>query len=273
MTYGGQARAFSRFSRGASLLCVIAAACLVALIPARADAKVWTEVRIASEGARPPFNFFDANNELAGFEIDLGRELCARMNVKCTIVAQDWDSMIPGLVSNHYDAIMAAMDINDERRAQIDFSRPYVRMPSSFAAARKRQIRDPSPEGLKGRSIGVEAGRPHQAWLEENYKDSVITPFASLEEAVLDLANGRIDTLIGDKLAIDDFLKTRKEAACCKFLADVPRDPAIFGEGIGVGLRKEDGELKALFDKAIADVAADGTYARIRAKYFDFEIY
>ena len=249
-----------------------------ALALALACAALWpafardaSELRIASEGARPPFNYIDANNELAGFEIDLGREICARLKVKCTFVQQDWDGMIQGLVSDHYDAIMAAMEINDERRAQIDFSKPYVRMPQSFAAARKRKILDES--ALKGRIIGVEQNTPQQAWLEENYKDAQITPFASLEEAMLELANGRIDALLGDKLAIDDFLKNRKEAACCKFLADAPRDPALLGEGIGIGLRKEDGDLKATLDTAIADIVADGTFAKIRSKYFDFEVY
>ena len=250
-------------------LALACAALALGLFPALArDAG---ELRIASEGARPPYNYIDAGNELAGFEIDLGREICVRLKVKCTIVQQDWDNMIPGLVSDHYDAIMAAMEINDERRAQIEFSKPYVRMPQSFAAARKRKILDET--ALKGRIIGVEQNTPQQAWLEENYKGSQVTPFASLEEAMLELANGRIDALLGDKLAIDDFLKNRKEAACCKFLADAPRDPALLGEGIGVGLRKEDADLKAAIDAAIAEIVADGTFARIRSKYFDFEVY
>jgi polar amino acid transport system substrate-binding protein len=195
------------------------------------------------------------------------------MKVVCTFVQQDWDGMIPGLVSNHYDAIMAAMEITDERRERIDFSAPYVRMPSAFAALRHRQIHGASPKALAGRAIGVEDNSSQKAWLDENYDTSEIKPYASLEEAMLDLASGRIDALLADKLALDEFLRARKEAKCCKFLADVPRDPVYFGEGIGVGLRKEDSELKDLFDKAIDDVVSDGTYAKIRAKYFDFEIY
>ena len=78
--------------------------------------------------------------------------------------------------------------------------------------------------------------------------------------------------MLGDKDAIADFMKTRREARCCKLLADVPRDPAWFGEGIGVGLRPDDQDLKALFDKALDDTVADGTFAKIRSKYFDFEI-
>lgn len=229
-------------------------------------------LRIASEGARPPYNYFEGS-ELTGFEIELGRELCARMKRVCIFVAQDWDNLVPGLLGNQYDAIMAALDITEERREKIAFSKPYVRMPSSFLIANKSDITDSSPEGLRGKTIGVENGGAHQTFLEEVYKGSTIKTYASLEEAILDLAEGRIDAAIGDRDAIGDFLKNRKEAQCCRLLADAPRDPAYFGEGIGIGLRKGDAALKEAFDKAIDEVVRDGTFAKVRAKYFDFEIY
>jgi polar amino acid transport system substrate-binding protein len=235
-------------------------------------AKEWRTVRIASEGARPPFNYLDANGELAGFEIDLGTELCRRMQVTCTFVTQDWDGMIPNLLAGRYDAIMAAMEKTEDRAKRIDFSHIYVHMPSAFLAARKRQIRESTPKGLAGRTIGVEAGGPHQSYLEDEFSESTVKTYGTLEDAILDLAEGRIDLVFGDKDAIDDFLKTRREAQCCKLLADVPSDPAYFGEGIGIGLRPDDQDLKTLFDTALDATIADGTFAKIRSKYFDFEI-
>jgi polar amino acid transport system substrate-binding protein len=235
--------------------------------------KRWATLRIASEGARPPYNFLDNNNDLAGFEIDLGKELCGRMHLKCSFVQQDWDGMIPGLVSDHYDAIMAAMEITDERSQKIGFTKPYIRMPSAFVIAQGGEILDPSPQGLAGKTIGVEAGGPHEAYLRAVYQESQLHTYATLEEAVLDLAQDRVDIAFGDKDAVMDFLANRKEGHCCRWLADIGRDPNYFGDGIAVGLRKEDGELKDLFDKAIDEVVADGTYARLRARYFDFEIY
>jgi polar amino acid transport system substrate-binding protein len=229
------------------------------------------QIRIASEGARPPYNYID-NGELAGFEIEFGRELCARMKVTCTFVAQDWDSLIPGLVGHQYDAIMAAMEISDERRDKIAFSKPYVRMPASFLVNAKSALHDISPAGLAGKIIGVENGSPEQAFLEDVYKQSEIKRYGSMEEAILDLAEERIDTAIGDKDALVDFLKNRREGKCCRVLADAPRDPTYYGEGIGIGLRKQDTALRAAFDKAIDAVMADGTFAKIRAKYFDFEM-
>ena len=255
------------------VLRILVLALALSALPALALAFDGKTLRIASEGARPPFNYLDGDSKLMGFEIDLGRELCKRLAVECAFVPVEFDGLIPGLVSNHFDAIMAAMEISDERRADIEFSKPYVRMPSAFMAARKRQIRDSSPEGLAGRSIGVEANGPHQAWLEERYKDSIIKPFDSLEDAVLDLAEGRLDLTLGDKDAVMNYLANHKEAQCCKYLADVPRDPAYFGDGIGIGLRKEDGTLKDSLDAALDAAVADGTFATIRAKYFAFEIY
>jgi polar amino acid transport system substrate-binding protein len=236
------------------------------------DAVAETQVlRIASEGARPPYNYFD-NNELAGFEIDLGRELCTRMKVICKFIAQDWDGLIPGLLAHQYDAIMAAFEITDEARTKIAFTEPYIRMPSAMMGSKTNPIKDTSPQGLKGKSIGVEAGGAHQAYAEALYNQSEIRPYASLEEAILDLAEGRVDVVIGDKDALTDYLKTRHDVQSCTLIATLPRDPAFFGEGIAIGLRKKDETLKAQFEKALDATQADGTFAKIRAKYFDFEI-
>ncbi|MDQ6867574.1 MAG: transporter substrate-binding domain-containing protein [Pseudomonadota bacterium] len=260
------------------LLALCLATCLIPTliwpfncVAADASRGGWRTVRIASEGARPPYNYLE-NNKLAGFEIDLGRDLCARMKVSCSFTTQDWDGLIPGLLAHHYDAIMAAMEITGEARQNIAFTKPYIRMPSAFMTAKEPAILDTSPAGLAGKTIGVEAGGTHQAYLEDTYKQSEIRPYATLEEAILDLAEGRLDAVIGDKDAIAEYMKTRKEAQCCVLNADVPRDPAYFGDGIGIGLRKEDKALKAMFEKALDSCVADGTFAKIRAKYFDFKI-
>ncbi len=230
----------------------------------------WRTVKIASEGARPPYNYLE-NNQLAGFEIDLARNLCARMKVSCSFIAQDWDGLIPGLLEHRYDAIMAAMEITGEAREKIAFTKPYIRMHSAFMTLKGAAL-DTSPAGLAGKKIGVEAHGAHEAYLEDVYEQSEIRPYAALDEAILDLAEGRVDAVIGDKDAIAEFMNSRKEAQCCVLAGDVPRDPAYFGDGIGIGLRKEDTGLQAMFEKALDSCVADGTLDRIKAKYFDFKI-
>ena len=250
----------------AVLACGLAFAC-----PARAAPDIPARLTIASEGARPPYNYLDGD-KLAGFEIDLGADLCKRMAVTCTFVAQDWDDMIPGLVAHRYDAIMAAMEITQARQNEIAFSSPYVRMPSAFLVRKDTDIADATPDELADRRIGVEKGGTHQAFLEKIYPGSTIATYGSFSDAVLDLEAGRVDAVIGDKDAIVTFLKTRRDARCCRILADVPRYPAYFGDGIGIGLRKGDVALKAAFDKALVASMADGTFAKISARYFDFPI-
>lgn len=227
---------------------------------------------IASEGARPPFNFLD-NNELAGFEIDLGREICARLRRTCFFVTQDWDGLIPGLLAHQYDAVMTALDITDARRAQVAFSMPYVRMPAVLVAQKSSPLKDADPRSLSGKTIGVEDGSASQALLEDAaYKETRVKVFASFEDAMLDLAEGKVDGVIADKLVASNFLKGRREGQCCGLVGHVKRDPAVFGEGIGVAVRKDDVALREAIDAALQAAIDDGTFARIRAKYFDFEI-
>ena len=245
---------------------------LALALPSPVAAREWREVRVASEGARPPYNFIDANGELAGFEIDLGQELCARMKVACVFVAQDWDGLVPALKEGRVDALMAALEITEARLQLMDFTKPYVRMPLAFVVTRDADWRDATPATLKGRSIGVEADGPHATFLENVYPGSEVKTYGSLEDAILDLAEGRVDSVFGDKDAVMDFMKNRREAKCCRVLDDVKRDPAFFGEGIGVALRREDQDLKAMFDKALDETFADGAFERIRTKYFGFGI-
>lgn len=226
-------------------------------------------VRIATEGAYPPFNYVDEKNEPAGFEVDLGRALCAAMAATCTFVIQDWEGMIGGLKQGRYDAIMSSMEITPERAQRIAFSKRYYRIPSALIGDKEAPFEGAEPANLAGHNIGTLADSEFQAFLEATYPKSTIKPYDKIEEAELDLLTDRIEFVLGDKLALTKFLDSREGVGCCKFLADLPVDR---GQGIGVGLRKDDAALRAKFDAAIDQVMADGTYDRIRAKYFSFDI-
>ena len=233
-----------------------------------ATAKEWKTVRIGTEGAYAPFNFKDADGNLKGFEIDLGKALCEKMKVECTFVAQDWDGIIPALVAGKYDVIMASMSITDERKQAIDFSRPYYNTPSAFVAPKDTGLADNSAAGLSGKSLGAQSSTIQASYLEQNYKDADIKLYPSQEEVNLDLSSGRIDALFVDKLVAIDWLKT-DEGKCCALLGkDIP-----VGGGVGAGVRKEDTDLRDMISKAIEEVKADGTYAKINAQYFDFSIW
>jgi polar amino acid transport system substrate-binding protein len=227
-------------------------------------------IRIAVEGAYPPFNYIE-QNELQGFEVDLLKALCSVMEARCTFVSRDWDGIIGGLLKGEYDAIMSSLEITARREKRIAFSRRYYLVPAAFVAPKESVIDQVTPEALAGKRIGAVERSEQAAFMEKVYKQAELRFYGKLEEANLDLLAGRLDLVIGDKLALSNFLGTR-EGSCCRFVADVPADPAYFGRGYGVGLRKQDQELKAKFDRAIERVIADGTYDRIRTKYFRIDI-
>ena len=145
-------------------------------------------------------------------------------------------------------------------------------MPSAFLVRKVGHPASDTPDAMAGATIGVEQGGTHETFLAKTYPRSTIKRYGSFSDAILDLEAGRVDAAIGDKDAVMTFLRTRRDAHCCEILADVPRDPTFFGDGIGIGLRKEDVALKAAFDKALAACMADGTFNTIGARYFDFPI-
>lgn len=241
------------------------------LSAAMASAEDLKEVRIATEGTYPPFSYLD-KGQLTGFDVDIANAMCERMKVKCTIVSQEWDGMIPGLVAGKYDAIVASMNITEERKKKIDFSNKYYATPARFITVKDGGVTGNSPADLAGKSIGVQVSTTQSNYLEENYKDSEIKAYKTVDDAAMDLANGRIDAVFSDAALLYVWMKT-EDGACCQFVGGDVINEKYFGVGKGVGVRQGDAELRDGFSKAIAELRADGTYDKINKKYFPFSIY
>jgi polar amino acid transport system substrate-binding protein len=251
---------------------VALALCLALVVPAGpAATQDERTVRVAVEGAFPPFNYVE-NGELQGFEVDMVKAVCAAIPARCTFVAHEWDGIVKGLIKREYDAIASSLVITERRRKRIAFSRPYYRIPMAFITGKEVPEGAVGPAALAGKAIGVVDGSPEATYLEAKYASSDLRRYAKLDDANLDLLADRIEFVLGDKLALSRFIEGREGAECCRFAGDAPFDPAYFAEGAAVGLRHDDPALKDAFDRAIAKVMADGTYDRIRVKYFSFDV-
>ena len=250
------------------LASVIAAALALSVGAAQAG----ENLRIGVEGAYPPFSWKEADGTLKGFDIEIALALCEKMGRECELVEQDWDGIIPALLAQKYDAVVASMSITEERKKRVDFSSKYYNTPAKFVAAKDADF-DDTPGGLEGKVVGLQRGTIHQCYMEKMFPGVELKLYGTQEEVFLDLGAGRIDAQISDSIqALEGFLSTDagKDYA---FLGGDQFDLECHGEGAGIAVRKGDDELRSAFNQAIKDIRADGTYAKINAKYFDFDIF
>jgi arginine/ornithine transport system substrate-binding protein len=248
---------------------------LIALVFAAGtvQAKDWKKLRIGVEGAYPPFSSTTADGTLVGFDIDIARALCNAMEAECTLVAQDWDGIIPALLARKYDAIIASMSITEERKKKVAFTDKYYQTPAKFIT-KKGAIKEFSPDVLKGKTVGVQRATIHDNYITDNYgKDVDIKRYATQDEAYLDIAAGRVDFLLADSVAISEGFLKKPEGQAYEFVGPDLTDPKWFGEGAGIACRKQDTDLVELLNKAIKQILADGTYKGINDQYFDFNVY
>ncbi|WP_300038084.1 transporter substrate-binding domain-containing protein [uncultured Roseobacter sp.] len=209
-------------------------------------------IRMGTEGAYPPYNFINDAGEVDGFERELGDELCARAELTCEWVTNEWDSIIPNLVSGNYDTIIAGMSITDERDEVIDFTQNYTLPdPSAYLALS-------ADADLAGGVIAAQTNTIQAAFIADT--GATLVEFATPEETIAAVKNGEADAVLADKA----------------FLAPIEADDAdlifleqeeLIGGGVGMGLRESDGELRAKFDAAIQSMKDDGSLNALLTKW------
>lgn len=235
------------------------------------------KVMIGTEGAYPPFNYFDAGGNLVGFDIEIAEALCAAAEFDCEFVVQDWDGIIPGLLARRYDAIIASMSITEERRQVVDFTGKYYDTPAKFVKASSLALEIPEDKAeadaaLAGMAVGVQRATIHENFLRDNFPSIEVRVYATQDEANLDLVNGRVDLVMADGVALLDFLES-DEGADYEFVGPDYSEPQWHGEGAGIAVRKGEEDLREALTAAIAQIRADGTYQAINDKYFEFDVY
>ena len=227
---------------------------------------------MGTEGAYPPFNFIDKDGELGGFDIEIGKALCQAMQAECEWVTSDWDGIIPALLAKKFDTIIASMSITEERKQKVAFSDKYYTTPVRFARTKGMDI-EITDTDLEGKIVGVQSSTVAENFLRGRYGDIVeVKAYATQDEANLDMLSGRVDLLLADSFVLGEFLNSDNGKAI-EFVGPAFTDTTYLGEGIGIAVRKEDVALQQKLNAAIRQIRADGTYAKINAKYFDFDVF
>lgn len=227
-------------------------------------------VRIGIEGAYPPFNTVTASGQLEGFDVDIAKALCTAMKAECTLVAQDWDGMIPALMARKFDAVVSSMVDTPERAKQVDFTKPYYRTMLAVAVAKDSDIKDTQPASFKGKTLGAQSSTTQSQYAEDVYgkAGAEIRLYPTPDEAGSDLIVGRLDGVVHDKYPLVEWMNKHSEN-CCRLLGDIPGT-----EGdTSIAVRKGDDALRERFNTAIQTIREQGVYQKISQRYFGMDIY
>ncbi len=232
----------------------------------------WAKIRVATEGAYPPFNSVDKNGDLQGFDVDIAKAVCEAIGSECELVIQDWDGIIPGLLAKKYDCIVASMGVTEERKKKVDFTNKYYIAPAKFYAKKGAGIQI-TKQGLQGKTVAVQRATVYEKFLLEKFEGVVkIKIYGTQDEANLDLASGRADLGFAEPMALTyGFLNTPK-GKNFEFIGPTYSDPKYFGP-ISIALRLGNDDLRELLNKGLKIIRDNGTYQKINAKYFPFDIY
>jgi polar amino acid transport system substrate-binding protein len=235
---------------------VLAIAALV-LGPGLASAQ--ETVRIGTEGAFPPYNFINDDNELDGFERDLGDEACARANLTCEWVINDWDTIIPNLVAGNFDVIMAGMAKTEARAEVIAFGEHYLPLEPSVYLTRAG-----NDESVINGVVAAQSSTMQADYVAET--GASLIEFATPDETIAAVRTGEADAVLANRSYLAPIVE---ESGGELIIVGTELD---IGGGVGMGLRKSDGELLATLDAVITEMKQDGSLNELLVTWFGEDV-
>lgn len=229
-------------------------------------------LRIATESAYPPFGFTNGQGQLAGFNVDIARELCRRLERECEIIAVPWKDLLPGLAAGRYEVIVASMTKTPERERAADFTDSYYRTRSVFVGRPQSTVSSVNPATVRGKVLATQDGTVYADYLRQHYQDVATLKFTdTIPDAFMALTSGAAELVLVDNLSAFEFLRSDAGQAF-----DIIGEPLAVDELSGVAylqVRKGDTRLRDSLNAALRSLWLDGTHHRINACYFPFDIY
>ncbi len=242
---------------------------------ARPDLSAVVRVRILTTVDFPPFNFADQTGRLAGFNVDLAREICAelKLEAKCQIQALPFDELEKTLEGNGGEAIMAGIAVSPERRERFLFSRPYIGIPARFARNLSAKIPGETAAALAGRRVGVVKDTAHEAMLKAYFPKVTAVPFDNDWEMTAALKAADVDAVFADGLRLPFWISSEAAGKCCGLFDGPYLSEKFLGEGLSIVVRKTDPLVASAFDQALATLSRNGRLQDLYLRYFPNGLY
>jgi len=230
---------------------------LTALLATSAVAQA-QDITFAAEPSYPPFESTNEKGEIVGFDVDVANAICKEIQANCKFISQSFDSLIPSLKAKKFDAAMSAIDITPAREKQVTFTDAYYDSTASFIALKDKA------DLSQAKTIGVQNGTTFQQYVVAEAKQFEPKPYASLQGAILDLKNGRIDAIFGDTAVLAEWMKTDSNLT---FAGEKVTNHKYFGNGLGIAVNKANKQLVADLNSGLAVIKANGEYQKIYDKW------
>jgi polar amino acid transport system substrate-binding protein len=236
--------------------------------PERPDLSRVTLIRFITEIDYPPFNYSGPDGNPAGLNVDLARMICEELKIACTVQMRRFDTLLPSLVDNRGDAVMASIAVTPEARKLADFSDPYYRTPGRFVARRDTVINDVRPEQLEGKKVAVVAGTAHEAFLKALFTEVDVRPYDTPERTREALRRGEVDLLFADGISLAFWLNGTDSQNCCAFRGGPFIESRYFGEGVGIAVKRGNDTLRQAFNWALFRLWEKGRFSDLWLRYF-----
>lgn len=230
-------------------------------------------IRFLTDSDFPPFDFYDEDGVLVGFNVDLARAICLELNTSCDIKVRPWEELFPALQKGDADAVIAGHRVTAAALKEVDFTDRYFHTPGRFAARKETSKIDMTPNGLDGKRIAVARGTAHEAFLRAFFRDSPLIVYENADLAREALAAGKADYLFDDAISLAFWLNGTLSRQCCEMRGGPFLESKYFGDGIAIAVPKNDPQIRLMLNKALDRIRASGRFEELVQRYFPVRIY
>ena len=245
-------------------------------VPQTASAET---LRVGMECTYAPFNFKNADGELDGYDVDVAKGVAGLIGADLEFVCQQWDGMIPALLANKFDLVVASMSITDKRLEKMDFSQPYRISVGRLVGKKNAGLSlfddagKPIPANFAGVKVGLERASTYASWFGAVLPEADVALYDENEALYLDLVNGRTDVIMTNPMKAYLRFLSKEDGAGYEFVSPQVDEKKYFGIGVGIGLRQGNDALKGRLNKAIRTLTDHGYLESYALKYFPFAIH